>query len=59
MVSAKQLANFGYKAVSSSMMVLTLYGSYLCSARAYRFFQRRSLLEQVNEEQVHVDTVKD
>ncbi|XP_025940754.1 cytochrome c oxidase assembly protein COX14 [Apteryx rowi] len=41
MVSAKQLADFGYKAFSGSMMLLTLYGGYLCGARAYRLLERR------------------
>ncbi|XP_048343666.1 cytochrome c oxidase assembly protein COX14 [Sphaerodactylus townsendi] len=55
MVSAKQLADFGYKTVSSSMILLTLYGGYLCSVRTYRFFQRRKQLQQ---EQEHADAVK-
>ncbi|NWH71533.1 COX14 protein, partial [Piaya cayana] len=41
MVSGKQLADIGYKAFSGSMMLLTLYGGYLCSVRAYRLLQRR------------------
>ncbi|KAK2516041.1 cytochrome c oxidase assembly protein COX14 [Patagioenas fasciata] len=41
MVSGKQLADFGYKAFSGSMMLLTVYGGYLCSVRAYRLLQRR------------------
>ncbi|XP_014802951.1 PREDICTED: cytochrome c oxidase assembly protein COX14 [Calidris pugnax] len=41
MVSAKQLADFGYKAFSGSMALLTLYGGYLCGTRAYRILQRR------------------
>ncbi|NWR77584.1 COX14 protein, partial [Centropus bengalensis] len=41
MVSGKQLADFGYKAVSGSMMLLTLYGAYLCGLRAHRLLQRR------------------
>ncbi|XP_074082044.1 cytochrome c oxidase assembly protein COX14 [Macrotis lagotis] len=51
MPSAKQLADFGYKAFSASMMLLTVYGGFLCSARAYRYFQRRSCLRQAAEEQ--------
>ncbi|NXX77934.1 COX14 protein, partial [Urocolius indicus] len=41
MVSSKQLADFGYKAFSGSMMLLTLYGGYLCGVRAHRILQRR------------------
>ncbi|XP_015281113.1 PREDICTED: cytochrome c oxidase assembly protein COX14 [Gekko japonicus] len=59
MVSAKQLADFGYKSVSCSMMLLTLYGGYLCSLRTYYYFQRKSLLEQPEKEQVHADAIKD
>ncbi|KAI6062461.1 Cytochrome c oxidase assembly protein COX14-like protein [Aix galericulata] len=41
MVSGKQLADFGYKAFSGSMMLLTVYGGYLCGVRAYRLLQHR------------------
>ncbi|NWR38363.1 COX14 protein, partial [Tachuris rubrigastra] len=41
MVSGKQLADFGYKAFSGSMMLLTLYGGYLCSVRVQRLLQHR------------------
>ncbi|GAB0201449.1 glycerol-3-phosphate dehydrogenase, cytoplasmic [Grus japonensis] len=41
MVSGKQLADFGYKAFSGSMLLLTVYGGYLCGVRAYRLLQRR------------------
>ncbi|NXY84918.1 COX14 protein, partial [Alcedo cyanopectus] len=41
MVSGKQLADFGYKAFSGSMALLTVYGGYLCGVRAYRIFQSR------------------
>lgn len=41
MVSGKQLADFGYKAFSGSMMLLTVYGGYLCGVRAYRLLQNR------------------
>ncbi|XP_037267687.1 cytochrome c oxidase assembly protein COX14 [Falco biarmicus] len=41
MVSGKQLADFGYKAFSSSMLLLTVYGGYLCGVRAYHLLQRR------------------
>ncbi|KAM9514688.1 cytochrome c oxidase assembly protein COX14 [Guaruba guarouba] len=41
MVSGKQLADFGYKAFSGSMMLLTVYAGYLCSVRAYRLLEHR------------------
>ncbi|NWR43835.1 COX14 protein, partial [Regulus satrapa] len=41
MVSGKQLADFGYKAFSGSMMLLTVYAGYLCSVRVNRMLQRR------------------
>ncbi|XP_032732714.1 cytochrome c oxidase assembly protein COX14 [Lontra canadensis] len=51
MPTAKQLADIGYKTFSASMMLLTVYGGYLCSARAYRYFQLRSARRQAAEEQ--------
>lgn len=51
MPTAKQLADIGYKTFSTSMMLLTVYGGYLCSARAYRYFQWRSSQRQAAEEQ--------
>ncbi|XP_078545247.1 cytochrome c oxidase assembly protein COX14 [Lissotriton helveticus] len=51
MPSTKRLADIGYKAFSGSMMLLTLYGGYLCSVRAYRYFQRREVLKQAAESQ--------
>ncbi|XP_028566585.1 cytochrome c oxidase assembly protein COX14 [Podarcis muralis] len=58
MASAKRLADFGYKAFSGSMMLLTLYGGYLCSVRVYRFFQRRNLLKQLEQQEINA-AVKD
>ncbi|XP_054987863.1 cytochrome c oxidase assembly protein COX14 [Sorex araneus] len=51
MPTAKQLADIGYKTFSTSMILLTVYGGYLCSARIYQFFQRRSSERQAAEEQ--------
>uniref|UniRef100_UPI004038D4D4 cytochrome c oxidase assembly protein COX14 isoform X1 n=1 Tax=Callospermophilus lateralis TaxID=76772 RepID=UPI004038D4D4 len=51
MPTAKQLADIGYKTFSTSMMLLTVYGGYLCSVRAYRYFQLRSARRQAAEEQ--------
>ncbi|XP_042303224.1 cytochrome c oxidase assembly protein COX14 [Sceloporus undulatus] len=58
MVSAKQLADFGYKTFSGSMMLLTLYGGYLCSVRAYRYFQNQSKIKQLEQQEI-TSTVKD
>ncbi|NXN91124.1 COX14 protein, partial [Rhinopomastus cyanomelas] len=41
MVSGKQLADIGYKTFSGSMMLLTLYGGYLCGVRVYQIVQLR------------------
>ncbi|XP_012617442.1 cytochrome c oxidase assembly protein COX14 [Microcebus murinus] len=51
MPTAKQLADIGYKTFSTSMMLLTVYGGYLCSVRAYHFLQRRRARRQAAEEQ--------
>ncbi|XP_063300905.1 cytochrome c oxidase assembly protein COX14 [Pelobates fuscus] len=51
MASPKKFADVGYKLFSTSMMLLTLYGGYLCSMRAYRFFQRREQLRIAAENQ--------
>ncbi|XP_072350078.1 cytochrome c oxidase assembly protein COX14 homolog [Scyliorhinus torazame] len=53
MVSSKRLADLGYRMFSGSMILLTVYGGYLCSARAYRFFQRQKTLKAAAEEQVN------
>ncbi|XP_063149697.1 cytochrome c oxidase assembly protein COX14 [Candoia aspera] len=54
MVSAKQLADFGYKTFSGSMMLLTLYGGYLLSVGVYQAFQRNKQLKE--QETNGVDT---
>ncbi|XP_028681692.1 cytochrome c oxidase assembly protein COX14 homolog [Erpetoichthys calabaricus] len=51
MVSGKQLADFGYRAFSGSMMLLTVYAGYLCTMRAYRFFERKKELKLAAENQ--------
>ncbi|KAK2505341.1 hypothetical protein MC885_015293 [Smutsia gigantea] len=51
MPTAKQLADIGYKTFSASMMLLTVYGGYLCSARVYHYFQQRSSQREAAEEQ--------
>jgi len=51
MITAKRLADYGYRAFSGSMMVLTLYGGYLCVMRAYRFQQKQKQLQLAAENQ--------
>lgn len=55
MVSAKQLADFGYKTFSSSMMLLTLYGGYLLSGGVYQAYQRNKRLK---EQGINADDTK-
>ncbi|GCC19044.1 hypothetical protein chiPu_0018186 [Chiloscyllium punctatum] len=58
MVSSKRLADIGYRMFSGSMILLTIYGGYLCSARAYRYFQRQKALKAAAEDQVN-EMIKD
>ncbi|XP_054640177.1 cytochrome c oxidase assembly protein COX14 homolog [Dunckerocampus dactyliophorus] len=51
MVTAKRLADIGYRAFSGSMMLLTIYGGYLCAMRGYRFMQRQKQLQLAAENQ--------
>ncbi|XP_040196211.1 cytochrome c oxidase assembly protein COX14 homolog [Rana temporaria] len=58
MVSSKRLADIGYKTFSGTMMLLTMYGGYLCSLRVYRYFTRREQLRIAAENQTE-DIIKD
>ncbi|XP_041808238.1 cytochrome c oxidase assembly protein COX14 homolog [Chelmon rostratus] len=51
MVTGKRLADISYRAFSASMMLLTVYGGYLCSMRAYRYMQRQKQLKLAAENQ--------
>lgn len=51
MPTGKQLADIGYKTFSTSMMLLTVYGGYLCSVGIYHYFQQRRAQRQAAEEQ--------
>ncbi|KAM3621770.1 uncharacterized protein V6R79_015754 [Siganus canaliculatus] len=51
MVSGKRIADFGYRAFSASMMLLTVYGGYLCGMRGYRYMQRQNELKLAAENQ--------
>ncbi|XP_053724925.1 cytochrome c oxidase assembly protein COX14 homolog [Synchiropus splendidus] len=58
MVSGKRLADIGYRAFSASMMVLTLYGGYLCAMRGYRYMKRQEQLKLAAENQ-DAELIKD
>uniref|UniRef100_A0A3Q3W0S2 Cytochrome c oxidase assembly factor COX14 n=1 Tax=Mola mola TaxID=94237 RepID=A0A3Q3W0S2_MOLML len=51
MMSGKRLADMGYRAFSASMMLLTVYGGYLCAMRGYRYMQRQKQLKLSAENQ--------
>lgn len=60
MLSAKRLADVGYRIVSGSMMILTLYGGYLCAMRGYRYMLRQKQLKLAAENQnIDAEIVKD
>uniref|UniRef100_A0A672RHM7 Cytochrome c oxidase assembly protein COX14 homolog n=3 Tax=Sinocyclocheilus grahami TaxID=75366 RepID=A0A672RHM7_SINGR len=58
MLSGKRIADVGYKLFSGSMMLLTVYGGYLCVLRAQRYMQRQKQLEAQNESAAS-ETIKD
>ncbi|XP_055520402.1 cytochrome c oxidase assembly protein COX14 homolog [Leucoraja erinacea] len=58
MVSSKKLADIGYRMVSGSMILLTVYGGYLCSARAYRYFKTKKTLKAAAKDQAS-EIIKD
>lgn len=51
MVTGKRLADIGYRAFSASMMLLTVYGGYLCAMRGYRYMERQKQLKLAAENQ--------
>ncbi|KAI5607559.1 cytochrome c oxidase assembly protein COX14-like [Silurus asotus] len=60
MLSTKRLADVGYRVFSGSMMLLTLYGGYLCAMRGYRYMQRQKQLQLVAQNQnIDSEIVKD
>ncbi|KAI2650766.1 hypothetical protein H4Q32_000831 [Labeo rohita] len=60
MVSGKRIADVGYKLFSGSMMLLTVYGGYLCVMRAQRYMQRKKQLElSAQSESGASETIKD
>lgn len=58
MVSGRRLADFGYRAFSTSMMLLTAYGGYLCVLRAYRYMEKQKQLKLAAENQ-NPEIIKD
>lgn len=57
-MSARRIADYGYRAFSASMMLLTLYGGYLCTMRGYRYSQRQKEIQAAVENQ-DPDVLKD
>ncbi|KAJ8260308.1 hypothetical protein GJAV_G00179470 [Gymnothorax javanicus] len=53
MVSGKRMADVGYKLFSGSMMLLTIYGGYLCVMRGYRYMERQKQLKLQAENQTN------
>uniref|UniRef100_UPI0037E753EE cytochrome c oxidase assembly protein COX14 homolog n=1 Tax=Semicossyphus pulcher TaxID=241346 RepID=UPI0037E753EE len=51
MVSGKRLADIGYRTFTASMMLLTVYGGYLCTMRGYRYVQKQKQLQLAAENQ--------
>lgn len=60
MLSSKRLADVGYRLFSGSMMLLTVYGGYLCAVRGYRYMERQKQLKLAAQEQnLDSEIVKD
>ncbi|KAJ8358903.1 hypothetical protein SKAU_G00154280 [Synaphobranchus kaupii] len=55
MVSGKRMADMGYRLFSGSMMLLTVYGGYLCVMRGHRYMQRQKQLQLEAENQTNSD----
>ncbi|KAJ4926773.1 hypothetical protein JOQ06_014520 [Pogonophryne albipinna] len=51
MVSGKRIADFGYRTFTASMMLLSVYGGYMCVMRGYRFVQKQKQLKLAAENQ--------
>ncbi|XP_055074520.1 cytochrome c oxidase assembly protein COX14 homolog [Misgurnus anguillicaudatus] len=58
MVSGKRIADVGYKLFSGSMMLLTVYGGYLCVVRAQRYWEKQKL-RQLEEQNPNTEIIKD
>lgn len=51
MLSGKRLADIGYRTFTGTMMLLTVYGGYLCVMRGYRYMERQKQLQLAAENQ--------
>lgn len=58
MVSGKRLADMSYRVFSGSMMLLTVYGGYLCAVRGYRYLEKQKRLKLAAENQ-ETEVIKD
>ncbi|XP_059185844.1 cytochrome c oxidase assembly protein COX14 homolog [Centropristis striata] len=58
MVTGKRLADICYRTFSTSMMLLSVYGGYLCVMRGYRYMQKQDQLKLAAENQ-DPDVIKD
>ncbi|XP_067270816.1 cytochrome c oxidase assembly protein COX14 homolog [Pseudorasbora parva] len=60
MLIGKRIADAGYKLFSGSMMLLTVYGGYLCVLRAQRYMQKQKQLKLAEQsESTAPETIKD
>ncbi|XP_017580517.1 cytochrome c oxidase assembly protein COX14 homolog [Pygocentrus nattereri] len=60
MLRTKRMADMGYRLFSGSMMLLTVYGGYLCSMRFSRYMQRQKQLQlEAQDQTVDSEVVKD
>ncbi|XDV22808.1 hypothetical protein PO909_027620 [Leuciscus waleckii] len=60
MLGVKRIADAGYKLFSGSMMLLTVYGGYLCVMRAQRYMQKQKQLElTAQSESTATESIKD
>ncbi|XP_057181827.1 cytochrome c oxidase assembly protein COX14 homolog [Triplophysa rosa] len=60
MVIGKRIADVGYKLFSGSMMLLTVYGGYLCVLRAKRYMDRQNQLQlEAQNQSTESDAIKD
>ncbi|XP_042200259.1 cytochrome c oxidase assembly protein COX14 [Callorhinchus milii] len=58
MVFVKKFADVGYKVFSTSMILLTVYGGYLCTLRGYRYYTQQQTLKALAENQAS-ESIKD
>uniref|UniRef100_A0A8C4QZ06 Uncharacterized protein n=1 Tax=Eptatretus burgeri TaxID=7764 RepID=A0A8C4QZ06_EPTBU len=53
----RKLANIAYKLFSGSMMVLTVYGAFLCSSQVYSIYMNRKA-RKLEAAQQPIDQIK-